>query len=107
MFDSLGKLGAISYYEKLNKSELTVIHVVEDFCTENYPLGNGYNYDIEKLNSVQVKIPKTVFSEDVGTIGIRAFSCGTGAGITIYYKIQENGIFISEKYIEGALDNEE
>ena len=94
--------------ERIKESKLTVVYTVEDFCGENYPIvSNGYTIKNEDLNSVIVNIPKTLFVDNIGRIGIRTLFCGYGSGFYIYYKHQDNGIFISRKYIKGALDNEE
>lgn len=95
------------FLQRMEDSQLTVLYTIEEFCAENYPLGNGYNYDVEKLNSVQVKIPKELFVKNNNRVGIYAFVLGGCIGFDIYYKHQEDGIFISRKYINEALDNEE
>lgn len=80
--------------QMIKDSQLTVVHTVEEFCAENYPL--YYLVGQPEPNKVEIKIPKSVFVEDAEWIGIYTLFKGRNYGFNIFYSIREDGIFISQ-----------
>ena len=93
----------INFFQGIKESKLTVIHKLEGFNNQNYPLRTGEHYThilVNELNTIQLKIPKNLFVENAKALMIYSVIGNEKMGFAIYYEIQDDGIFISKRSIE-------